>query len=174
MKKALLVLAVLVGFSVPLQAQTALPVEVICTKGAGTYKPICGHVKQAVKKSPLFKKAKRGNRYVVSLFAETGEIGGGDIDMSITYAAAISDPLSQVFPYHIASIPFVFSPSESRALGVGIVDGGLLIAVLIFSAVVDEINSYGILERQLSEATVDDIQKEMKLEMERILEEQTN
>ena len=185
MNKALLVLIVLMGlawFSMPLQAQTALPVQVVCTTGPGTYKPICGDVKQAVKGSSLYKPAKNGNRYVVLLYAKTCETaapGGGpgcsrgDVVVSVTFEVIISDLLSHSFPYHIASVPWVLSPSESRVLAEAVVQAGLPVAVLTFSAVVDEINSHGISERQLGEAAVDEILKQMKLEMNRFLKEQT-
>ena len=59
MKEVLLVLAISMGFSLPLQAQSALPVQVICTKTQGVYKPICGHMKQAVSSSAEFRPAKK-------------------------------------------------------------------------------------------------------------------
>ena len=181
-KRVLPVLLLLAGFAVPLQAQGPLPVHVICTKGKGTYKPICKHVKQAVNASPQFRQARSGNRYVVLLYAKTCKTAGpgggpgcniGDIAMSVTFEAVINDPLSHSFPYHIASIPYVFTPSESRILGAAIILGGLPVAVDFFSAVVDEINSYGTSGREL-ESTGDEILEEMKLEMDKILKEQTN
>ena len=74
MKEVLLVLAISMGFSLPLQAQSALPVQVICTKTQGVYKPICGHMKQAVSSSAEFRPAKNGNRYIVLLFAKTPSV----------------------------------------------------------------------------------------------------
>ena len=185
MRNVLLVLAVLVGFSVPLQAQTALPVQVLCIKRTlgGTYKPTCKHLKQAVKRNPLFKPAKKGNRYVVQFFAKTCETAGpgnrqscnsGDAAMSVTFEAVISDPLSQRFPYHISSFPMVYSPSESALLAEVLIDVALPLVVAIFSGVVDEINSYGASGRQLDEATVEELQRTMELEMNRFLKEQTN
>ncbi|MGH9459837.1 MAG: hypothetical protein ACRD1X_01360 [Vicinamibacteria bacterium] len=173
MKKALAVLAVLAGFGGPLYAQE-LPVEVFCAKGAGIYKPICNQVKQAVKRSPLYKPAKNGSRYVVILWAETGNIANGDIAMSATFGAVTSDTLSQTFPYHILSVPLVFPPSDSAAVAQSIVDGGLLVAVITFEAVVGEINSYGASTRQLDEATLEELQSKLKSEISRIWKEQTD
>ena len=173
-KRVLPLLVVLAGFSVPAQAQGPLPVHVHCVKGQGTYKPICSDVKQALKRSPLFKPAKNGSRYYVHLFAETGEIDGGLVSMSITYGAHLGDPLSQVFPHMISSFPWVLDPSDSRLLGEVIVSTGLPFAIGLFTDVVDEINSYGTLGRELSEATGDDISEKMKFEMDKILKEQTN
>jgi len=176
-KRVLPVLLLLAGFAVPLQAQGTLPVQVVCVKGdPDNYKPICGHTKQAVNRSPLYRQAKNGNRYVVILDAFSGRIEGGDIVMSITMGARISDPLSQVFMYHIATIPWVFSPSESSITGELIVSEGLPVAILFFSLVVDEINSYGASGRELTEATeaAEDILRKMKLGMNRFLKEQTN
>jgi len=173
MKKALLVLAVLVGFSASLQAQE-LPVQVLCFKGSGSYKPICNQVKKAVNGSSQFRQARSGNRYVVILGALTGNIQGGDVDMSVMFGAVLSDPLSQVFPYQIVTIPLVFSPSESSIVAEGLISVFLPIAVAAFSAVVDDINSSGPSGRELSEATVDDILEKMQFEMDRLLKEQTN
>ena len=173
MKKTLAVLAVLAGFGGPLYAQE-LPVQVFCAKGAGIYKPICNQVKQAVKRSPLYKPAKNGSRYVVILWAETGDIANGDIAMSATFGAVTSDTLSQTFPYHILSGPLVFPPSDSAAVAQAIVDGGLLVAVTVFEAVVGEINSYGASARQLDDATLEELQSKMKSEINRVWKEQTD
>ncbi len=172
-KKVLAVVAVLAGFSVPLQAQRSLPVEVICVKGQGTYQPICQHTKQAVGRSSEFRKAKSGNRYVVIVYAEKGQIDGGIIDMAVAYGAVLSDPLSKLFPYSIGGIPFVFAPSESRIWGEALIIGGLPVFVDAFSAVVNEINSYGTLQRELSEDTGNDIIEKMKFEIDKILREKT-
>ena len=172
-KRVLPILLVLAGFSVPVQAQGTLPVQVVCTKLQGFYKPICNHVKKAVNASSQFRQAKNGNRYVVILVAQTGEIDGGLVDMSIVVGAILSDPLTNQFPYHIVSVPWVFAPSESRALGAAIVSGGLPVAVDVFSDVVDEINSYGTSGTEL-EFAGDDILEEVKLEMHKFLKEQTN
>jgi hypothetical protein len=172
-KKALAVLAVLAGFGGPLYAQSELPVQVFCAKGAGIYKPICNQVKQAVKTSPLYKPAKNGSRYVVILWAETGDIANGDIAMSATFGAITGDTLSQIFPYHILTGPLVFPPSDSAAVAQAVVDGGLTIAVIAFEGVVGEINSYGASTRQLDEATVEDLQLKMRSEIERVMKEQT-
>jgi hypothetical protein len=173
MKKALTVLAVLAGFGGPLYAQSELPVQVFCAKGAGIYKPICNQVKQAVKRSPLYKPAKNGSRYVVLLWAETGNIANGDISMSATFGAVTSDTLSQTFPYHILSGPLVFPPSESAAVAQAVVDGGLTIAVIAFETVVGEVNSYGASVTQLDEDTVEELQLRMRSEIERVMKEQT-
>ncbi len=118
----LVALVVLLGFSVPLHAQAPLPVHVICTENEGTYQPICDHTKQAVDASPQFEQATSGNRYIVLLFAKTCETAGaggglgcniGDIAMSVTFEAAINNPLSHSFPHHIGTFPWVFAPSES-------------------------------------------------------------
>ena len=53
-------------------------------------------------------------------------------------AAAISDPLSQSFPYLIASVPWVFQASESRLLALATIEAGLPIAVVFFEALVAE------------------------------------
>jgi predicted aspartyl protease len=93
--------------------------------------------------------------------------------MSVAYGAILSDPLSQLFPYNIVTIPLVFSPSESSAVATGIIDGGLVAAAIIFEAVVNEINSYGASTRQLDEATVEEIQTKVKSEIDRIVKDQT-
>lgn len=182
MKKTLAILALLAGFSGPVYAQTKTPVQVVCVRGQGTYKALCGQVKKAVNQSTVFKKANKGNRYTISLYAKncqnsnpSGEEGcnPGDAVTSVEFGAALSDQLSQVFPYAIATIPWVFNPSQSQALAVGIVDGGLLAAAIIFEAVVGEINSYGASTRQLDEATVENLQRTMKLEIERVMKEQS-
>ena len=183
MKKALAILAVLVGFSGPVYAQSKSPVEVVCVKGQGTYKALCGQVKKAVNQSAFFRKTKNGSRYVIALYAKTcqtanpfGEQGcnSGDAAVSVEFGAALNDPLSQVFPYGIATIPWVFSPADSSAFATAIVDGGLLAAALVFDAVVGEINSYGASARQLDEATLEELQRTMKLEIQRVMKEQLN
>jgi len=181
MKKTLAILALLAGFSGPVYAQTKTPVQVVCVRGQGTYKALCGQVKKAVNQSAIFKKGNKGTRYTITLFAKNcqtsnpvGEQGcnPGDAVTSVAFGAALSDQLSQVFPYAIATIPWAFTPSQSQALAVGIVDGGLLAAAIIFEAVVGEINSYGASARQLDEASVEDFQRTIKLEIERVMKEQ--
>ena len=169
MKNVFLVLAVLAGFSVPLQAQGTLPVQVVCVREQGPYKPICNHVKQAVNTSPQFRQAKSGSRYVLILFALKDilkDIEAGAVLMSVSFGAVISDPLSERFMYHIATIPTVFFPSQSQMTAQTIVNERLPVAVTLFSDAVDEINSYGPSGKEFSEATVEDILREMMIEMD--------
>ena len=173
MRQTLLMFAMLAGLSSPLYSQSATPVEVACVKGAGTYKAICGQVKKAVKQNPLFKPSKKGNRYAVVLYARTGEIANGDIVMSVAYGAALSDQLSQRFPYNIITLPLVFSPAESAAVAAGVIDGGLVAAAVIFEAFADQINSYGASTMQFDEATITEVEKQVKSEIDRIVREET-
>jgi len=173
MRQALGILAVLAGLSSPLHAQSATPVEVACAKGAGVYKSICGQVKKAVKKNPLFKPGKNGPRYAVIIAAETGQIAGGDVDMSVAYAAVTNDPLSQNFPYHILALPVVFSPSESSAVATAVIDGGLVAAAVIFESFADQINSYGAPAMLFDEANMQDLEKRVRSEIDRVIREET-
>jgi O-acetyl-ADP-ribose deacetylase (regulator of RNase III) len=74
----------------------------------------------------------------------------------------------------IANIPWVFSPPDTSALAVGIVEGGLVAAALIFEAVVNDINSYGTLGGQFDEAIAEEIQRRMELEIDRVMKEQAH
>lgn len=177
----LVVLVVLVGVSEPLHAQAPLPVQVICVQDVGTFQPICDQTNQAVNASPQYIQAMSGNRYILVLNAKTcvpgDTINGlgcniGDVLMSATYAAAISDPLSQTFPYHIATVPWVFAVSDAPALGAVLVTEGFLVAAAFFPAVVDEINS--LRTSGGLEFVGDAILEEMKLRMRNALEKQTN
>jgi hypothetical protein len=176
--KVLAVVAFLVGLRAPVQAQGPLPVQVICFKGKvsqpdGTtikaYQPICKQTKNAVKRSSDFKPAKSGNRYVVLLVAiKTADT---PVVTSISYTAAISDPLSQSFPYHIISLPWVFETSDVEAMGEAVIDGGLPVAVDFFSDYVDEINSYGTFGKEISEEFEEEIAERVKREIDRTFEE---
>jgi hypothetical protein len=177
--KILATVAVLAGLSVPVQAQRALPVQVVCIKGTGDpyhtyYKPICGAVKKAVNKSSEYKQAKKGNRYVLILDAWSGEVASGDVIMSITVGAKISDPLSKMFPYLVASIPHSFMPSELSVTAAAIVNGALPVATDFFSDYVDEINSFAYLQQEFGEDIHDDIATKMKLAMEEFEKQNTN
>ena len=121
-------------------------------------------------------------RYIVILNAYTRETAGstggpgcavGDIAMSLTLAAAIDNPVSQIFPYHIATIPVVFARSEAAILGAAIVSEGLPVAVEFFSAVMDEISSFGTSGR-MPETIGEAILEDMKLKMHKFVEERTN
>ena len=173
-KRVLPALLLLAGFAVPLQAQGTLPVQIVCVKGAGTFKPLCSDTKKAVNSNPQFRQARNGARYVVILFAQKGKIDGGRISAAIAIGAILSDPLSQQFPYSFGAFPFVFAPDESRFVGPAIVDGALPVFVDAFSDLTDEINSFGPLGREFGETTEDGILEEMRLEMLKILKEQTN
>jgi len=173
-------LVVLLGFSVPLEAQGPVPVELVCVQNAHVFQPICNQTRQAINASPQFRQAMSGNRYAVILFAQTCDpvdrTGGricntGDALVSITYAAIRSDrdPLSEIFPYTIACLPWVFASSEAPILGGAIIEA-LPVAVDAFSEVLGENKSFGTSARTRQSFDEGDIAEEIKSAMHEFIE----
>ena len=162
-----------VGFNAPLAAQGTLPVEVLCVKGAGTFKPLCNDTKKAINASSSFRQARNGSRYVLTIYAQKNQVGDGRIIAAIAFSGALSDRLSQVFPYSAGGIPWILEPNESRILGIAIVEGGLPVFVDAFSAMTNEINLFGSPRRTLAEVQ-DQLSDEIQFQIEKVLKEKSN
>ena len=140
--KGLVIMSMLLAcLSVPAQAQYTykswIPVQVRCADGPGTTKEICPLVRDVIRGDIDFRLRTYYERY----FLEIHAIKMGKnlrIAVSISFTDPEYEPFSEVFPYHIYSVPMVAPKAQASSVAEEIVDIHMHKAVQRLLAYYDE------------------------------------